>query len=213
MPLMTSYLLKTSNLEEFLNTIKTARAPDTFTHKFLKDLDFGSSNDRLLIGVLKGLNFLNEDASPTERYFKFLDQSQSGRILADGIRDAYDDLFAINKNAQSLDIEDVRGKFKTLTQGQKSENVINQMAATFRALCDLADWSEPPAAMPKAATPVVDAPATSNEIEPDEAPTSVQTESDRSKLQLHYNIQLILPESRDPKVYDALFSSLRRHLL
>ena len=30
---------------------------------------------------------------------------------------------------------------------------------------------------------------------------------------LHYNIQIILPESRDPKVYDALFRSLREHLL
>lgn len=29
---------------------------------------------------------------------------------------------------------------------------------------------------------------------------------------LHYNIQIILPESRDPKVYDALFRSLKEHL-
>jgi hypothetical protein len=29
---------------------------------------------------------------------------------------------------------------------------------------------------------------------------------------LVYNIQLILPESRDPKVYDALFESLKGHL-
>lgn len=100
MALMTSYLLKTSNLEEFFNAIRTARAPDSFTHKFLKDLGFASSNDRLLIGVLKGLQLLDENGTPTEQYFKFLDQSQSGRVLADGIRNAYDDLFAINKNAQ-----------------------------------------------------------------------------------------------------------------
>jgi hypothetical protein len=30
---------------------------------------------------------------------------------------------------------------------------------------------------------------------------------------LHHNIQLILPETRDPKVYDAIFRSLREHLI
>ena len=29
---------------------------------------------------------------------------------------------------------------------------------------------------------------------------------------LIYNIQIQLPESRDPKVYDALFQSLKKHL-
>lgn len=208
MSLTTSYLLKTSNLEEFLNAIRTARAPETFTHKFLKDLDFSSSNDRLLIGVLKGLGFLTENAEPTERYFAFLDQSQSGRVLADGIREAYDDLFAIRTDANNMDVDDVRGKLKTLTQGQKSDNVINQMAATFRALCDLADWSEPPSPPPKDEqraenlTPDDDAP----KIDPPLPPRG------KGEMQLHYNIQLILPDSRDPKVYDALFASLRRHL-
>lgn len=30
---------------------------------------------------------------------------------------------------------------------------------------------------------------------------------------LVYNIQIVLPESRDPVVYDALFRSLKEHLL
>jgi hypothetical protein len=33
-----------------------------------------------------------------------------------------------------------------------------------------------------------------------------------TRIGLHYDIQLILPESRDQAVYDALFASLRRHL-
>jgi len=32
------------------------------------------------------------------------------------------------------------------------------------------------------------------------------------KTQLHYNIQIHLPESRDQAVYDALFKSLKKHL-
>jgi hypothetical protein len=31
-------------------------------------------------------------------------------------------------------------------------------------------------------------------------------------LQLHYDIQIHLPESRDPAVFDAIFQALRKHL-
>jgi hypothetical protein len=47
---------------------------------------------------------------PTQRYYDFLDQTQSGRVLTDAIREAYEDLFAINKKAQDMSIEDVKNK-------------------------------------------------------------------------------------------------------
>ena len=34
----------------------------------------------------------------------------------------------------------------------------------------------------------------------------------KGKLQLHYDIQIHLPETRDEAVYDAIFSSLKKHL-
>ena len=71
--------------------------------------------------MLKGLGFLDENGAPTERYFAFLDHSQSGRVLADALRDAYDELFALNKNAQKMTLDEVKGKLKSLTQGQKSK--------------------------------------------------------------------------------------------
>jgi hypothetical protein len=208
MALMTSYLIKTGNAEEFFNAIRNAKAPERFTNTFLKDLGFTSSNDRLYIGVLKGLRFLDDNGAPTDRYFAFLDQSQSDVILAEAIRDAYEELFAINRDAQTLALEDVQGKLKTLTRGQKSDNVINWMANTFRSLCDLADWS--PLAKASAEAPP-SAPPTAEGPTPMTGPLS--SETSRAPLELHYNIQLILPDTRDQAVYDALFASLRRHLL
>lgn len=208
MALMTAYLVTAKNAQAFFNAIQTAKAPDRFTTKFLKDLDFTSSNDRLYIGVLKGLGFLDDSGVPTERYFAFLDHSQSGRILADALRDAYDELFALNKNAQKLSVDEVKGKLKSLTQGQKSENVVAWMANTFKGLADLADWSAP------AASPAPSPEVIASSPEPPAPPPvpSLRGEPNR-ELELHYNIQLILPESRDQAVYDALFASLRRHLM
>lgn len=208
MALITSYLIKTGNAEDFFKAIRNAKAPERFTNTFLKDLGFTSSNDRLYIGVLKGLRFLDDNGAPTARYFAFLDQSQSDVVLAEAIREAYEDLFAINRDAQNLGLEDVEGKLKTLTRGQKSDNVINWMANTFRTLCNLADWSKlvkPLPEEPLSAPPVPQAPPSTG--------ASALSETNRAPLELHYNIQLILPDSRDQSVFDALFASLRRHLL
>jgi hypothetical protein len=203
---MTAYLVTTKNAETFFNAIQGAKAPERFTTKFLKDLDFTSSNDRLYIGLLKGLGFLDENGSPTDRYFVFLDHSQSRQVLADALRDAYDELFALNKNAHKMTVDEVKGKLKSLTQGQKSDAVIGWMANTFKGLAELADWAAPA----KAPEPEQQKPSP----EPS-SPIPVLPNPERSgrELELHYNIQLILPESRDQAVYDALFASLRKHLL
>ena len=39
--------------------------------------DFKSTTDRLIVGVLKMIGLIGADGSPTERYFRFLDQTQS----------------------------------------------------------------------------------------------------------------------------------------
>lgn len=216
MSLMTSYLVKISNLADFFNAIRSAKAPERFSSKFLKDLEFTSSNDRLFLGVLKGLGFVDENGAPKQRYFDFLDQSISGRVLAEAIEEAYGDLFNLRRDAHKMEVADVKGKFRSLTQGQKSDNVINNMAATFKALCEQADWTHPKKKTGKKAKekiphePGKEIPDGWSHIDP-----AVDREeiSNSDKLQLHYNIQIILPNSRDPAVFDALFSSLKRHLL
>lgn len=215
MALMTSYLLKTSSLSDFFNAIQSAKAPERFSQKFLKDLDFKSSNDRLLVRVLKGLNFIDESGVPQQVYFDFLDQTNSGRVLAEAIEEAYSDLFDLRRDAQNMDPAEVKGKFKSLTQGQKSDNVINNMTATFLALCEQADWSKPESP----AKPALQKPSVSedtpdpDEENSDEIPPKKEFQGVQEKLQLHYNIQLILPNSRDQAVFDALFTSLKKHLL
>ena len=209
MALSNAYLITTKNLEGFLNAIRSAKAPERFSNAFLKQLDYASSNDRLFIGLLKSLGFLDETAAPTKRYYEFLDQGQSGRILADAIREAYEDLFAVNTRAQEMSLEDVKNKLRTLTQGQKSENVVNLMANTFKALSELADWEAPPQSHAiqgvQPPEPVIEKPVVT--------PAKRVTEGGTEGMQLHYNIQIHLPESRDPAVYEAIFQALRTHLL
>ncbi|MBI3150777.1 MAG: DUF5343 domain-containing protein [Chloroflexi bacterium] len=206
MTLTTAYLTSTKNLEGILNAIQTAQAPEKFTTRFLESLEYKTAADRLAIGVLKGLKFLDDNSIPTERYYKFLDQTEGGRVLAEGIREAYDDLFRINIKANNLSLSDVKNKLKTLTQGQKTDTVLDDMAQTFVALCALADWKIPPSAPTQE---VVETESQNNE-----SSQSVVSQIQSLPIgQLCYNIQIILPATRDTAVYDALFKSLKEHLL
>lgn len=207
MALPKSYLTSTKNLSAILNAIKIAKAPDKFTQKFLASLEFKSSSDRLIIGVFRDSGFLAEDGKPTNRYYDFLDQTQSDKILAEGIREAYSDLFAVNVNAHKMTRDEVSNKFRTLSEGQLSKAVLNKMATTFISLVKLADFKTPlKKEKPTKGKEEIEGKKEHLEEKPHEGRTV--------KLGgLVYNIQLILPESRDPAVYDALFRSLKEHLL
>ena len=209
MALTNSYLTSTKNLESIINSVVNARAPERFTNKFLEDLGYKSSNDRLIAGVFKALGLLDENGQPLNRYYEFLDQTQTFRILAIGIEEAYEDLFNLRKDAQNMTNDEVKNKLKTLTQGQKSDKVLSLMTMTFRALCDLADWSKNTVEkkVESNAETVMDTPIRTSSKEP------ICASPSSSNMNLHYNIQIHLPETTNMAVYDAIFQSLKKHLL
>jgi hypothetical protein len=215
MALPKAYLTSTKNLKDILSSIQQAQAPKQFSIMFLNNLGFKSSTDRLVVGVLKSLNFLTANGAPTQRYFEFLDQTQSARILAEGIRDAYSDLFELNVRADKWSREEVKNKLKTLAMGQFSDDVLGKMAGTFTALVAEADFEavEPADVPADLESEAVDAPG--RDQRPDgngPPPATPPTRGPVGFGGLVYNIQIQLPDSRDPAVYDALFRSLRTHL-
>lgn len=210
MSIPSAYLTSAKNLDAVLTAMQQAKAPERFTQRFLESLGFKSTSDRLVIGVLKSIGFLDDQGKPTERYFSFLDQTQSKVVLAEAIREAYADLFEVNKEAQKLDANEVKNKLKTLSQGQYSDSVITKMASTFAALSKLADFTSK---APSPSTAAAEAEQSGRAFEKSEVSQLEAPSGGKVNWGgLHYNIQIILPESRDPKVYDALFRSLREHL-
>jgi hypothetical protein len=215
MALPTAYLTSTKNLDGILTAIQTAQAPPRFTLAFLENLGYKSSSDRLIINVLKALGFLNGDGVPTDRYYRFLDQTEAPKVLAEGLQGAYGDLYQLNRNAHELGRNELKNKLKTLTQGQQSDSVLGKMAGTFLELAKRADFSAAPAPQ-RAAEPLEEAVTTSNggpSTSTTTAPPTIQTTGGVSLGGLVYSIQIHLPESRDQAVYDALFRSLKTHLL
>ena len=203
MEVTSAYLYTTGDLPQMFGAIQKAQVPPKFTHGFLLALGFKSTNDRAFINVLKGLGFLDSNSTPTKVYKDFRDPGRSKAVLAQQIRVAYQGLFAVDDNAQNLSLEAVKGKLATLTG--KDQTVIQKMAQTFKALCKEADFSQPMLPESEKDLPV--------EEQVVESPALEQTPFRPQGLAFSHCVYINLPTTRDVAVYDAIFKSIREHLL
>jgi hypothetical protein len=146
-----------------------------------------------------------------------LDRSRAKQVVAAGIKDAFGELFAVNTRANELGGEEVKNKLRTMYAGKKTDLVIGNIAKTFKALCEYSDFSTP---IP---TPASDNGTTEAGASRAPVPTPPDTGLTVSEKQrspsgrinvsgLQYHINIVLPDSRDQAVYDAIFRSLREHL-
>jgi len=212
MAVPTTYMMSASHVPDILEAIQQAGVPPRFTQEFLKSLGFSSSNDRSVIGVLKSLGFLDQSGVPTARYRSYRNRAEAPYILADAIREAYSDVFLANQNAQTLPADRIKGILATRVD--KGDAVLKKMATTFRALAGAAKWDRSSGTSPAEAVEAGEAP----DAEPTPAAVNgtelqVGMPPRSAALQYHYNIQIHLPATKDVSVYNAIFKSLREHLL
>ena len=217
MSLPDSYAQKFSAVPAYFDAVLDAQPPERFSIKFLENLGFSSTNDRLFISILKELGFLNADGVPQQRYYDFMDRSRSRSVLAEAIRDAFSDLFAVNKKANELTPEGIKNKLRTLYAGKKTDVVIDRIAKTFTALCEYADFSKPAEEIKIVGEGKQEeadmVKKKKDDVQQKKLDRGVQAVTGTVALDsLQYHINIVLPDTRDQAVYDAIFRSLREHL-
>jgi hypothetical protein len=190
------------NLPAILKKIREGTAPEKFTIAHLKDLGFTSSNDQGIIPLLKELGFLSSDGTPTKRYLEFRDESKAQIILGQALKEAYSELFHINEKPTEKDRKAIIGKFKS-THNVK-DSVASKQATTFFALMKEADIeSGMPVTEPSEESPVV--------IEKKQQ--EINRPLSASFSGFRYNIEIHLPATKDIEVYNAIFKSIKEHLI
>nr|WP_256374544.1 DUF5343 domain-containing protein [Lysobacter sp. cf310] len=194
------------NLPAIMQKIIDGTAPDKFTVAHLKSIGFKSSNDQGVLPVLKDLGFLTADGSPTKRYLDYRDKSRSKQVLGQALREAYEDLFHINENLSDSDRQAIIGRFKSAHN--VSDVVAERQASTFLNLLKLADISSSVGHSKHKTASAANEPI-------QEAPKSERAASAHPLHfnGLRYNIEIHLPATKDVEVYNAIFKSLKEHLL
>lgn len=210
MSLTSKYTVAVSRIPDLFEKIRDGQAPDQLSQQLLKDWGFSSSNDRAFIPILKELGFLSPDGKPTTRYHDYRDHSRSKVVMAQALRDAYGDIFLIKEHPSESDKAAIKGKFKSFHN--VSDHVAGLMTKTFYELLKLSDLK------------ATSKPAKTKVHKAEEAPESPPSNPSNGQPEggglppiygagLHYNIQIHLPASKDVEVYNAIFKSLREHLI
>jgi hypothetical protein len=196
------------NIPAILKAIQDGAAPPSFSQKHLTSIGYKSTNDRGIIPVLKDLKFLSDDGKPTPRYHSYRDKSQAKAVLGQAIKEAYEDLFHINERPSDTDKAAIEGKFKATHN--VNDNIAELQARTFFALLKLADLDGTP---PEAAKPAAGKKELGALGEEPHAPQKFKGGHSASTVGLRYNIEVHLPATKDSEVYNAIFKSLKEHLL
>lgn len=191
------YARKTGSLKTFLQKIPTIAVPDKLNYETLSALGYKSSNDRPIVHILKFINFLKEDGTPTENYTSFRNKEKAGSIMANCLRSAYKDLFGLYPDAHQKTTEELKNFFSTRVTG--GELVLNLTVSTFKTFCEFADF--------EGTAEVGPTPPTSTR-----APSSI-AEQQPPQIVLNLNIQLQLPVTENAEVYEKIFKALKDCLL
>ena len=203
------YLPSTKNVPAIFQQIVSGTAPDKFSVEHLRNIGFGSSNDRAIIPLMKDLGFLTADGTPTQRYHNYRNASLSKKVMGEAIKEAYQPVFHVKEKPTKTDKVTIVGLFKSTHN--VADRVAECMAATFFSLLDLADLSDGPITT----TPTI---KKKDEDESDalpskKKPSEIQSFNTVLGHNFRYNIEIHLPASKDIEVYNAIFKSLKEHLI
>ena len=202
------YLASVKNLPAIMAKIVEGTAPTKFTVAHLKGIGFKSSNDQGMLPLLKDLSFLSDDGTPLKRYHDYRDASRSRSVMAEALRETYQELFHINERPGPADRSVVSGKFKS--SHNVSDAVAKKLTTTFFALLKLADLDASTDVPPEKGSETAVEEHTASE---DSSQTQTAKRPGAAPIALRYNVEIHLPASKDIEVYNAIFKSLKEHLL
>ena len=143
-----------------------------------------------------------DDGTPTLLYDQLKDATCTAVILAAQIKKLYSELFAINTEIQKSSEADIKGAISRVTG--KDADGVSRVYNTFKALCNIADFSNVTATEQE---------ATKEEAIESENFSSSVFNSGVLNPQFHYNIQIHLPATNDISVYNVIFKSLKENLM
>jgi len=203
------YLQAYGNIKKALDKITKATVPPKFTQDFLATtLDMPGGGARPVIKFLKRAGFLTSDGTPTDLYKQFRNASLRGAAAAQGMRNAYSDLYVANEYVHNASDKDLKGLIVQVTGLEEDSKLIPAMVSSFKTLKEYADFD-------------ADTGAALDHHDADEAKGGDADGgqgqrlhlSDHGALRLGYTINLNLPATTDIAVFNAIFKSLREHLL
>lgn len=211
------YMVSSGLVTKILTKIQEARKPDRFTQDFLETkLGFSGGSAKAIIPLLKRMNFLNSDGTPTQLYDRFRNITTQGPAVAEGIRNAYAELFDRNRYAGDLSKEKLKALIVEVTGAAHDDRTVEASLSTFLKLKEMADFDATDDASDENEARATNGTVVVNGVAPEPVhnrPKALVEQTEDVGLNLSYTINLVLPETTNPEVFNNIFKSLKDNLL
>lgn len=201
-PFMNATGFATKVLDKIIN----AQQPERFTLDYLNTkLGFDTASARPIIPLLKRIGFLASDGTPTSIYSRFRNPQERGRAMAEALHVGYKDVYERNEYVHDLPKDKFKNLIVEITGLKPSDPVVSPIVATFFNLKAYANFNHgTELSEAKLIAPI-------NEASQD-AYSEMRRENSQA-FNFSYTINLNLPETTDVEVFNAIFRSLKEHLL
>ena len=199
-----TYTTSSGSLKRALEGITVAERPDKFSSDFMSTiLKVSGGSARPIPPILKRMGFLSSDGTPTELYSKFKSETNRSSAALEGVKKAFPELFKHNDYAHRASKEEIIDLIVQITGLNKKDRVVNAISGTYETIRAFINKDQPNGSI---SDPIV--------IAQDTAPASSTTLlAGSGEINLAYNINIILPESTNIQVFNAIFQSLKNNLL
>jgi hypothetical protein len=205
------YLHRPGALRTALDKIRTAATPDRVTGDFVNTvLQIKGGTGGTMTPFLKKIGFVASDGAPSDLYKRFRNPASGGKAMADAIRIGYRALSQANEYFYLLSDKELQALIVQVTGAEADGQVARLVFQTIVVLKSYAAFESTEENEQSAPSPAKPLPS----------PTSEQTEQrqlitqhKRVGLNLSYTINLNLPATSDQAVFNAIFRSLKEHLL
>lgn len=212
---MPPFINSTGLITKILEKIQQAQEPERYTQDFQGTvLGYGSGSARPFIPFLKRLGFLENDGRPTNLYRKFRNADTAGWAMAQALRHGYKTLYQRNEYAHELSDDKLKNLVVEVTGKAKGAGSVTAIAGSFKACKNFADFnSSLVSESDDIVTEQIDAEKPSAHVASSLANTPIVRQAQRVGMSFGYTINLNLPDTDDPKVFNAIFSALKETLL
>jgi hypothetical protein len=206
------YLPASGTLKKALDRLVEASRPDKFNSDFLENvLKLTGGSARATIPILKRLGFLASDGTPTDLYARFRTEGGRGPAALQALRTGFSEVFKRSEYAHSVADTKLRDIIVEITGLKPTDPVALAIKSTFNVIKGYI-----PAGMDYSASVDEDSHVV-EDLNGNQSSSSQSTHtrypSRSGAVGLVYNINLVLPETSDLRVLNAIFRSIKENLM
>ncbi|WP_129157313.1 DUF5343 domain-containing protein [Bosea sp. Tri-44] len=201
------YVTSPGVLKKALEIIVQAERPDKFSANYMATvLKLTGGSAREVPPFLKKMQFIGSDAAPTLLYSKFKTDGGRSQAAYEGLKNSFGELFRRNEYIYKAEEAAVKDVIVEITGLKKNDNIVRLMYATFEAVRGFVSGDVSATAPNNLRT------ESDDQVDVGQVDQKIESSSFKS-IGLSYQINIVLPETDNISVFNAIFKSLRENLL